>query len=417
MKRALKWIVILVVVSVLGTATCRPIVKGFQERHRPHWRTAKVSRGDIYFDVRATGTVKPVLSVSVGSFVSGPVSELDADFNQRVKKDDLLARIDPRIYKADVARDEATLATRKADVQRVRALLEEAQRNETRAKSLRKENEDFLSPKEMDAFHFQRMSLEAQLKVAEAAVQQAEGALETSQANLAYTEIRSPVDGIIIDRKIDRGQTLAAMFQTPELFIVAPDMEKKMYVFATVDEADIGLILKAQAKNLPVEFHVDAYPDDTFTGTIEQVRKNSTTTENVVTSPVAVAAPNPDMKLLPGMTASLSFQVDHRKDVLRVPNAALRFYPTESQYVRPEDREILTGKEDEEEEDEFSDVHLTPEEQAELKENLHRRHVWEQEGEFLKAISIETGLSDMKYTEVTSGELAEGDELVIGKKE
>lgn len=415
MKRALKYIIILVVVAGLGTATCRPILKNYQERNRPQWRTAKVSRGEIYFDVRATGTVKPVLSVSVGSFVSGPISELYADFNQEVKKDDLLARVDPRIYMADVARDEAALATRQADVERVKALLQQARRNEARAVSLRKENENFLSPKEMDAFHFERMSLEAQLKVSEAAVKQSQGALENSQANLAYTEIRSPVDGIIIDRKIDRGQTLAALFQTPELFIVAPDMEKKMYVFATIDEADIGLILQAQAKNLPVEFRVDAYPDDTFTGTIEQVRKNSTTTENVVTYPVVVAAPNPEMKLLPGMTASLSFQVDQRDDVLRVPNAALRFYPLETQTVRPEDREILTGKEDEAEID-ISDAHLTAEEQAELKENLHHRHVWKQEGEFLRAISIETGLSDMKYTEVVSGELDDGDELVVGVK-
>ena len=150
----------------------------------------------------------------------------------------------------------------------------------------------------------------------------------TSEANLDYTEIRSPVDGIVIDRKIDPGQTVAATFQTPELFIVAPDMRKEMHVFASVDEADIGLIRDAQESGQPVRFTVDAYPDDLFEGKIFQIRKSSTTTQNVVTYPVVVSAPNPDLKLLPGMTASISFQVARdATNVLRIPNAALRFYP------------------------------------------------------------------------------------------
>lgn len=391
------------------------MVKRYQAAHKPSWRTAKVSRGRLVFDVRATGTVDPVLKVSIGSFVSGPVIELDADFNQQVKKGDLLARIDPRIYEAAVARDAASLETRKADVLRANALYQQAVRNEKRAVALRTENEDFISQKEMDSFHFERMSLEAQLKVAKAAVEQAEGALETSQANLGYTEIRAPVDGMVIDRKINPGQTLAAQFQTPELFIVAPDMEKKMLVTATVDEADIGHIIQAQEKGLPVEFTVSAYPEDTFYGTIEQIRKNSSTTENVVTYPVVVAAPNPELKLLPGMTASLSFQVDERQDVIRIPNSAIRFYPTNRMQVREEDRDILTGENDDEE-SELPDTHLTEEERKELEIKRNRRHVWIKEGDFLRAVPIRIGLVGWKHTEMVEGNLKEEDELVIGER-
>lgn len=338
-----KLVIAMVVTGIIGAAVFQPAIRYFGQQSRTNWRTAKVSRGQIVADVKSTGTIEPVLKVTIGSFVSGPITELHADFNQVVKKGDLLARIDPRLYKANVDQNKAMLATRRADVDRARALLRQAERDEQRAIALREENEDFISGKEMDALHFNRLSLEAQLKLAEATVDQAQGALENAEANLEYTRILSPVDGMVIDRKIDRGQTLAAQFQTPELFIIAPDMEKKMHVFASVDEADIGLIIKAQECGLPVEFRVDAYPDEVFYGEIEQIRKNSTTTENVVTYPVVVVAPNPELKLLPGMTASLSFQVDEREDVLRVPNAVLRFYPNTNQ-VRFEDRKILLGE-------------------------------------------------------------------------
>jgi HlyD family secretion protein len=191
-------------------------------------------------------------------------------------------------------------------------------------------------------------------------------------------------------------------------------MEKKMHVFASVDEADIGLILKAQQRGLPVEFRVDAYRNEKFYGEIEQIRKNSTTTENVVTYPVVVAAANPELKLLPGMTASLSFQVDEREKVLRVPNSALRFFP-ESRQVRQEDRKILLGIRDDDgnesdEEDEDDD------ENGDESRDENRHHVWVEDGELLRAIPIETGLTDLKNSELVSGELKEGDVLVTGIK-
>ncbi len=415
MKRLLKRLVIAAIVCALAFVTYRSIVAKFEAGNTQKWRTAKVSRGRILFDVRATGEVKPVLLVSIGSFVSGPITDLYADFNQEVKKNDMLAQVDPRLFLASVARDTASLEVRRADVQRASALYQQAVRNEQRAISLREENEDFLSSREMDDFYYQRMSLEAQLQLAKAAVKQAEAALETSDTNLDYTEIRSPVDGIVIERLIEEGQTLAAQFQMPELFKIAPDMEKKMHVFATIDEADIGRIIKAKENGLPVEFTVSAYPEDTFFGEIEQIRKNSTRTENVVTYPVVVAAPNPELKLLPGMTASLSFQVDERKDVLRVPNSALRFYPNNREQVREKDREILDGDE-EQDDSNIEDTHLSEEEREELKHKRAQRHVWIKEGEFLKAVLVEVGLAGWKHSELVDGDLKEGDELVIGQR-
>jgi HlyD family secretion protein len=219
----------------------------------------------------------------------------------------------------------------------------------------------------------------------------------------------------VIDRLIEEGQTLAAQFQMPELFKIAPDMEKKMHVFATIDEADIGRIIKAKESGLPVEFTVSAYPEDTFFGEIEQIRKNSTTTENVVTYPVVVAVPNPELKLLPGMTANLSFQVDEREDVLRVPNSALRFYPNNREQVREKDREILDGDE-EEDDSNIEDTHLSEEEREALKRKRAQRHVWIKEGKFLKAVQVEVGLAGWKHSELVDGDLKEGDELVIGQK-
>ncbi len=387
------------------------------KRNRPHFREAEVTHGPIISVVNSTGTVKPVLSVAVGSFVSGPIESLHVDFNAEVKKGDLLAKIDPRVYDAAVARDRAILATRRADLERVKALLQQARNDEGRAHKLRAENRDYLSDTEMDKLTFARMSLEAEITVAESNIEQAAANLKNSEATLGYTEIRSPVDGIVIDRKIDPGQTLAAQFQTPEMFVVAPDMREKMHVFASVDEADIGLIRDAQLQKQPVRFTVDAYPDDLFEGEIYQIRKSSTTTQNVVTYPVIVAAPNSDLKLLPGMTASISFQIDETKDALRVPNAALRYFPLR-EHVRPEDRALLDGNErhngNGKEDSDAATARRSAIEKAEARRKRNRRHVWVVDGEHLKAVEVVTGLSDNKYTAVVSDNLTLGQNVVTG---
>jgi HlyD family secretion protein len=191
-------------------------------------------------------------------------------------------------------------------------------------------------------------------------------------------------------------------------------MDKKMHIFASVDEADIGLIRRAQEEGRSVEFTVDAYPDDLFTGKIEQIRFSSTTTQNVVTYPVIVAAPNADLKLLPGMTAALSFQVAEKKDVLCAPNAALRFYP-KPEIVRREDRKLLDGV-DEEQEDQAEEAEPSAREKAEAGAKRERRHVWVANGDFLRAIEVVIGISDNRYTEIVSGKLDEGQMLVTGIK-
>jgi HlyD family secretion protein len=418
MKFLLKSIIVLFVLGASGYLAWPHVLAYWAARNKPVFRLAPVVRGDVTLVVNSTGTVQPVLRVQVGSVVSGPIKKLYVDHNAKVQKDELLAEIDPRIYKANVARDEAARATAKAEVERAKALLQQAKNDEARATNLRKKKADYVSDTEMDKLKYSRLSLEAQLALAEAQVLQAEGNLKNSEANLSYTRITSPVDGVVIDRKIDEGQSLAAQFQTPELFVVAPEMDKRMHVFASVDEADIGVIRDAQKQKNPVLFTVDAYPDDLFEGKIHQIRMNPLTLQNVVTYTIVVEAPNPQLKLLPGMTAKLSFQIAKHEGVVKIPNAALRFYPKPEQ-VRPEDRELLEGSQDAlstEEGTENLESQRSAMERAAARKDRNRRHVWIVEGDFLKAVPVVIGLSDSKHTEMTSGPLAERQELVTGIK-
>jgi HlyD family secretion protein len=360
--------------------------------------------------VNSTGTVKPVLSVSVGAFTSGPLAKVYVDFNSVVKKDQLLALIDPRLLEAAVDRDRAAVESQKADLKRVEALLQQAKNNEKRARQLLSINKDYLAETDLDQYHFTRLSFEAQIKLAEASIRQAEANLKNSEANLGYTKILSPVNGIVIERKVDPGQTVAASFQTPELFVIAPDMDKHMYVFASVDEADIGQIRTAQERGQAVNFTVDAYPGELFPGKIHQIRKNSTTTQNVVTYPVVIEAPNPDLKLLPGMTANITFRIEARENVLRVPAAALRYTPLPSQ-VRPEDRHYVEtlpiGSTDGSKKSSAGD-------KADQSRKRHHRLVWVKDGDLLRAVPVTLGLIENQFAEIVAGELVEGQEIVTG---
>jgi HlyD family secretion protein len=412
MRRIIRWTIVLGTLGLIGWLIAGPGVEYWKERNRVRYREAAVTRGKVVAVVNSTGTIKPVRSVNIGSFVGGPIIEINVDHNAEVKKDQVLAKIDPQLYDAAVARDKATFAKCKADVLRAKALLQQALNNEKRALALRAENKNFISDQEMDQFHFNRKSLEADLVVAETSVDQAQANLDQSITNLGYTIIRAPVDGIVIDRKIDPGQTVQAQFQTPELFVVAPEMRKEMHVFASVDEADIGLIRQAQESGQPVRFTVDSAPDDLFEGKILQIRMNATTTQNVVTYPVVVSTANPDLKLKPNMTASLSFQIRASGDVLRIPNAALRFYPQRDQ-VRPEDHELLENRTAAAGETEETG-NRSAADKAELRRKRNRRHVWVQEGDLLRAVEVIIGISDSRNTEVVSGEVHEGDKVVTG---
>jgi HlyD family secretion protein len=416
MKFPLKTTIVLAVVAASGAAAYSPLRSYWNNRHRPKYRQAEVTRGTIVAVVNSTGPVTPVKSVLVGAFVSGPIEKLHVDYNDVVTAGQLLAEIDPRLYQANVDRDKALLATRRAELKRAEALLQQAANDLARVKKLRHKDPNLISETEMDQFEFNHKSLEAQRDVAQTSVESAEANLKNSQANLDYTMIRSPVEGTIIARKVNEGQTLAATFQVPELFVVAPDLKSEIRIIAAVDEADIGLVSEAQRRKLPVWFTVDAHKNDLFEGTIFQVRWDSAIEQNVVTYPVVVSAPNPDLKLLPGMTASLSFQVDEAADVLRIPNAALRFYP-QREHVRPEDRYLLDGDEGPAPADaSASSITRSATDKFESRRVRNRRHVWIADGHQLRAVEVITGISDSRYAQLVSGELSEGQQLVTGSQ-
>ncbi len=410
MRRMVKRLVILGILAGVIGGIAYSVHSWWQQRSVPKYLTATISHGRVETVVNSTGTVKPVRTVSVGAFTSGPIAEVKVDFNSVVKKDDLLALIDRRLLQAAVDRDRAALETQKADKKRIEALLKQAQNNYDRARKLQGINKDYISDTEIDQYYFTLLTYVAQRDLADAAIAQAEANLKNSAANLEYTEIRSPADGIVIERKVDPGQTVAASFQTPELFTIGLAMDKHMHVYASVDEADIGLIRQAQKQNRVVKFTVDAYPGDLFEGRIDQIRLNSTTTQNVVTYPVIIEAPNPDLKLMPGMTANISFQIEAKDNVLRLPAAALRFVPAAA-HVRPEDKhylEVLPTSPSE------GAPRRTASEKAEQARNRQHRVVWVQDGDLLRAVPVTLGLIENQFAEILSGDLREGQAVVTG---
>jgi HlyD family secretion protein len=412
-KRLLRWLLVLVVVVGGAAVAFSRFPNGWSRPATDNYRQVSVTRGDITAVVNSTGTVQPVLSVQVGAIVSGPIKLTNVDFNARVKKDDILAEIDPRTFEAQVKRDEASLAHRQADRERVAALLEQAKNNERRATNLRKTKSSYISETELDQVTAERKALEAQLKLADAQVQEATAALSLSKANETFRIVRSPVDGIVIERKVDPGQTVAASFQTPVMFVIAPELDVRVFVHASVDEADIGMIRSAKDREQPVSFTVDAYPDDLFEGKIHQVRLNSTTVQNVVTYTVVVEAPNRELKLLPGMTATLSFHIDTHANVLRIPNEALRFYPLPDQ-VHDEFKPLLEGQLIEREKTPTGFDQRSAKEKIKASRSRSKRHVWFVDGEKLAAVEVTTGISDHEQTELVSGNLKDGQMLVSG---
>ena len=287
------------------------------------YRTAAVERGTLLVTSTATGTVQPITQVQVGTQVSGTLKQLNADFNSRVKAGQVLAQIDPALFQSRLDQDKANLARAAADVERVRAGLVQAEKDLERTRTLAAGG--LVPASDLDAAVAGRDSLAAQLHVSEAGVDQARSALKNSQVNLDYTTILSPITGIVVSRNVDVGQTVAASLSAPTLFVIAESLEK-IQVQASVSEADIGRI----AVGMDAGFTVDAFPETRFRGKVSQIRLSPTTVQNVVTYTVLIDAENPGEKLLPGMTASLSFKIARFQDVLKVPNAALRFTPAEA---------------------------------------------------------------------------------------
>ncbi len=322
-------IAILTVLAVAAIAVFQ--LKG---NDNPQYFTAKVDRGDISQVVEATGTINAVTTVQVGSQVSGTVSRLYADFNSRVRRGQVIAQIDPSLFqgsllqaKADLANARASVATAKANLQKALALQIQTTADYERTKALTAQR--VMSTQQLDLAKANYDSAvavssaaDAQVTQAEAQVQQREAAVSVAQTNLDYTTIRAPIDGTVIARNVDVGQTVAASLQAPTLFTIAQDLTK-MQVYASTDESDVGAI----RPNQRATFKVDAYPKENFSGRVSQVRMNATTVQNVVTYNTIIDFDNPEMKLFPGMTAYITIPVTSATNVLRVPNGALRYKP------------------------------------------------------------------------------------------
>jgi len=366
-----KILVVFVVMIALG-AGAYFIFRSDQKDQK--YRTEKVTRGDIVSSITASGTVNAVTTVLVGTQVSGTIKNIYVDFNSPVKNGQLIAQIDPAIFEAQVAQARANLLSAAANVEKAVVAVADAKRTLNRQKDLFAK--DLVARSDLDAAETAYDTANTQVSAAKAQASQAEAALKIAETNLRYTRIISPVNGIVVSRNVDIGQTVAASFQTPTLFNIAQDLTK-MQVDSSVAEADIGKIQVGQ----PVEFTVDAYPDSPFKGSVSEIRNAPITVQNVVTYDVVVKVDNPGLKLKPGMTANVSVIVSSKKDVLRIPNAALRFRP--------------------------------PEKRSSTEQKVKGNGVWVLENKMPKRIAVTTGVSDGTYTELLSDKIREGQELIV----
>jgi HlyD family secretion protein len=354
------------------------------------YRTAKVEKGEVVDAIAATGTINAVTTVSVGSQVSGTLQQIFVDFNSRVSKGQVIALIDPRLLEAAVDQARANVSNAKASLEKAQVGVIDTDRTNRRNRELVKDG--FVPQADVDSSQTAWEQAVAQKRSADAALQQVEGALRVALTNLDYATIRSPVNGTVISRNVDVGQTVAASFQTPTLFSIAEDLTK-MQVDTNVDESDIGRAVLGQT----VTFTVDAWPEKTFTGEVAQVRNSPIVTQNVVTYNVVVRVDNRDLLLKPGMTANVSIQVKKFSDVLKIPNAALRYRPaakgteTESAGKRP-----ASGKGKE--------------------AGGQRVYLLGKDGKPVP-VPIKSGVSNGTSTVLVEGNLKEGDLLITGESQ
>jgi HlyD family secretion protein len=373
-----------------------------------NYRIEKVTRGDIQLVVTATGTLSAVRTVVVGSQVSGTLSKINVDFNSKVRAGQIIAQIDPTFLEASVHDAEA-------NQQRTKAQLNKAQRAYERTKALM--DKSLASPADYDAAL-------TDFESASAADKQAIAQLERAKINLQYATIRAPDNGVIISRAVDVGQTVAASFSAPTLFTIANDLTK-MQVQANVDESDIGKVHVEQ----DVNFTVDAYPEQTFHGKVRQVRLNSVTQQNVVNYTVIIDVPNDDMKLMPGMTATVTILVTKKEAVLKVPTVALRFQPSQDQIeVRKDTSEGGGNGEDSARAERRKQWQQRMQEggnsggggmdMAAIQKRMASRgmgRLWIlNEKKKLEQVMVRTGLSDGTFTEIVRGKIEEGKEIVVG---
>ena len=349
-----------------------------QRKYGPEYVTGQVDRGSVVRSVTATGTVNPVVVVQVGTYDSGPIIAIYADFNSRVKAGQLIAKIDPRPFTVKVHQAEAALANAQSQLGKDQADL--VYKELTFQRDLKLHEENVISQDTLDSASSAFKQAASQVALDQSLIKQQAANLEEAQVNLAYTDIISPVDGTVVSRNVDVGQTVAASFQTPTLFLIAKDLTQ-MQVDTNVSESDIGDVREGET----AEFGVDAFPNRVFQGSVGQVRQVPISVQNVTTYDVVVNVPNPEFLLKPGMTANVTIITAQRDNVLRVPIQALRFSPKSA----------------------------TP--KLSRSSSPHEQQVWVAHGSVLEPVSITTGLDDGHNVEVLSGGLNPGDLVVTAE--
>ena len=378
---------VLIIVLILLAVATLSLGAFYSQRgdSRPEVTTAAVSRGSIVSEVAATGTLEAVSAVEVGSQISGSVEALYADFNSVVRHGQVLARLEPSLYESATEQARANLVKAEADLERLQLNVADAETKRGRSQALWERQ--LVSANDMEASDVTLRLAQAQARAAEAQVTQVAASLKQAQLNLAKTVILSPIDGIVVARNVDVGQTVAASLQAPTLFVIAADLTR-MQLKASIDEADVGRIAPGQA----VAFTVDAYPGDPFNGVVEQVRLNPVVEQNVVTYAAIISAPNPALKLRPGMTANATVQISRRENVLTVPAAALR--------VRPDaDMLKLLGAEPAA----AAAVSASP---------MGMATIWISEASAIRPVRVRTGVTDATAVEIVEGSIDEGARVV-----
>jgi HlyD family secretion protein len=399
-----------IIAGTIGMLAITGVVLGFTLFNKERidgttYTTAPITRGSVESLVVTTGTLNPVLLVDVGSQVSGIIEEIHVDFNSQVEKGQVLAKIDQSSFLTRLKQEEANYLSAKAGLDKSKMTLENLENKNGRYSELFEK--DLVSFEEMENIETQYFNAKADVLSAEARLAQAQSQLDSSQVDLEYTVIKSPVDGVVIDRKVNVGQTVAASMQAPVLFIIAQDLSQ-MQVECSVDEADIGLIGQGQK----VKFTVDAYPDEEFSGKVSQIRYSPDITQNVVTYKTIVAVENPDLKLLPGMTATVFIVAGEALDALLVPNSALRFTP---QFSEKELEELI------EERRSNGEVSGTPTPARPAGTAMGQKRqdtprIWIlDETNTPKLVPVKTGVTDNSYTEIIGGGLVEGQPVITGK--
>jgi HlyD family secretion protein len=352
------------------------------------FKTAKVERGDIVSTVSATGNLAAVVTVQVGTQVSGTIQKLFVDFNSPVKRGQTIAQIDPALFNAQVEQSHGNYINAQAGLQKAKADLIDAKRTLDRNRQLVKDG--IIAQSDFDAADTKCAEAVAGVKAAEGSVAQNRGAFSQAQTNLKYSTIKSPVDGTVVSRNVDVGQTVAASFQTPTLFTIAQDLTK-MEIDTSVDEADISRVREGQ----PVTFTVDSYPETRFAGKVVQIRNSPVITQNVVTYVVVVGVDNKDLKLKPGMTANVSIETARKENVLKIPAAALRFKPKMDKETRgAKAKPAGTG---------------APRMRKEVSQKVY---ILDKEKK-PAPVTIKTGISNDGQVELVEGNLRENDEVIV----